>query len=214
MNPSTEPQQPTLRSGSGKPDKAQAILKGALEVFTSRGYAAASMDRIAAAAKVSKPTLYSYFQDKEGLFVAMVQQLVYESGRQPFALPEGFDLETPPEKVLRQMATTVLEEFSHNQRLLTVMRLIIGESERFPEMAQTFVREIQKPRMEQLVAYFAAHPQLNFPDPTVAARIFAGSLVHYLLVQHVMHGSEIVPLERDRMIDGLIHLITTAGAAA
>ncbi|MGC1247708.1 MAG: TetR/AcrR family transcriptional regulator, partial [Spirulinaceae cyanobacterium] len=42
-----------------KSDKGQAILAGALQVFTKHGYAAASMDRIASAAGVSKPTLYS-----------------------------------------------------------------------------------------------------------------------------------------------------------
>lgn len=60
------------RSG-GKADKEEVILQGALQVFTHQGYAAASMDRIAAAAGVSKSTLYSYFRDKEGVFVALVQ---------------------------------------------------------------------------------------------------------------------------------------------
>lgn len=201
---------PTTRAGNGKPDKAQKILTGALEVFTLRGYAAASMDRIAAAAGVSKPTLYSYFQDKEGLFVALVQQLTQQRGPTPLDLLEKPDLQLPPERVLQQMATTVLEGFAHNQPLLTLMRLIIGESERFPALAQTFVREIQKPLLERLAAYLAAHPQLNVPDPEVAARIFAGSLVHYLIVQHVMHGSEIVPLESDRLITGLVHLLVRA----
>ncbi|MBE9202404.1 TetR/AcrR family transcriptional regulator [Synechocystis salina LEGE 06099] len=56
-------------------DKAEQILDGALKIFTTQGYAAASMDRIAKAAGVSKPTLYSYFQDKEGLFMALVRHL-------------------------------------------------------------------------------------------------------------------------------------------
>ena len=42
----------------------------------------------------------------------------------------------------------------------------------------------------------------------VTARIFIGSVVHYLIVQKVLHGSEILPLERDRMVNGLIALIT------
>ncbi|MGB3614547.1 MAG: TetR/AcrR family transcriptional regulator [Elainellaceae cyanobacterium] len=195
-----------------KSDKAEVILKGALQVFMADGYAAASMNRIAAAAGVSKPTLYSYFRDKEGLFVALLQKLTQRSNRILFGLPTTPDAAAPPDKVLRQMATSVLTEFSDNQSLLTLMRLIIGESERFPSLAKTFVTEIQKPLLEKLSSYLASQPQLNLPDPMVAARIFAGSLVHYLIVQNIMQGSEIMPLERDRMVDGLVNLITAAAS--
>jgi len=204
---STQPKSPH-RPRKEKPDKAQAILAGALQVFTSHGYAAASMDRIASAAGVSKPTLYSYFQDKEGLFFALVMQLTKNNRKTLFSLPTKSNLQAPPDKVLHQIATSVLTEFSQNQPLLTLMRLIIGESERFPELAQTFIREIKKPILEKLASYLASQPQLNLPDPMVAARIFIGSLVDYLITQHIMNGSEILPLEGDRMVDGLVHLLT------
>ena len=189
---------------SDKADKAQTILAGALEVFTTQGYAAASMDRIAKASGVSKPTLYTYFNNKEGLFIALIQQMTGEH-QQLLSVAATPDHPMPPEQVLRKMATLVIDKFSRNQTLLTLMRLIIGESERFPELAKTFVQEVKKPMLEKLVAYLKTQPQLNLADPMVAARMFAGSLVHYLIVQELMHGKEILPLERDRMIDGLVH---------
>ncbi len=195
------------RSSKNKSDKAEVILAGALQVFTKHGYAAASMDRIASAAGVSKPTLYSYFQDKEGLFINLMQQLTQKSNEIVFSLRTNPDLPIPPDQVLRQIATSVLEEFSHNQQLLTLMRLIIGESERFPELARTFMIEIEKPLLEQLSFYLKSQPQLKLPDPMVAARIFAGSIVHYLIVQNILQGKDILPLERDRMVNGLVHLI-------
>lgn len=198
------------RPSKNKSDKGEAILAGALQVFTKHGYAAASMDRIASAAGVSKPTLYSYFQDKEGLFVALMQQLTKKSNQMIFSLRTSLDLQTPPDQVLHQIATSVLEEFSHNQQLLTLMRLIIGESERFPQLARTFMVEIEKPLLEQLSFYLASQTQLKLPDPMVAARIFAGSIVHYLIVQNILHGKDILPLERDRMVDGLVELLTAA----
>ncbi|MDY6937490.1 MAG: TetR/AcrR family transcriptional regulator [Cyanobacteriota bacterium] len=209
--PENHPSKTHSAASKEKPEKAKAILAGALEVFTTQGYAAASMDRIAAAAGVSKPTLYRYFEDKEGLFVALMQDLTQNSRQILFNLPTTSTQEIPPEKMLHHMATSVLAEFSGNQKLMTLMRLIIGESERFPKLARTFVREIQKPLLERLVGYLASQTQLQFSDPMVAARIFAGSLVHYLIVQNVMHGSDIVPLERDRMVDGLIQLMVAAG---
>jgi AcrR family transcriptional regulator len=195
------------KSNKDKSDKARAILAGALQVFTTQGYAAASMDRLAAAAGVSKPTLYSYFQDKEGLFIALIEQLTQKNDRL-LNLQDAERLPASPSDVLYHFATSVLEEFAGNQRLLTLMRLIIGESERFPELAQTFVRQIQRPLIETLSHYLASQPQLKLPDPTVAARVFVGSLMHYLIIQKLLHGSEIMPLERDRMLNGLIYLIT------
>ena len=193
------------KPADSKADKAQTILAGALEVFTTQGYAAASMDRIAKTCGVSKPTLYTYFKNKEGLFVALIQQMTEEHHRMLLVAPDTSASTLPPDQLLRAMAALVIDKFSENRSLLTLMRLVIGESERFPELAKTFVREVKRPMLERFVAYLETQPQLNLPDPMVAARMFAGTLVHYLLVQEIMHGKEIMPLERDRMIEGLVH---------
>ncbi len=196
--------------------KAEAILIGALEVFTQDGYAAASMDRIAAAAKVSKPTLYSYFQDKEGLFVALIRRLTQTATQQLLALQDTQDpqLQTdPPEMVLRRLAHAVLDVFLQERSLCTMMRLIIGESERFPDLSKAFLRGIEIPVLEALTHYFTAHPELNLPDPKGAAYVFAGSIVFYLLIQKVLHGEEDYPMAAEGVIDSLIAALTTAPPA-
>lgn len=189
-------------------EKMQAILEGALQVFMEQGYTAASMNRIAEAASVSKSTLYSNFQDKKGLFLALIQDLTYSSRQEVFTLLSQSDLQAPPEEVLRQIAQLMLDSFQKNQTLLRLMRLVIGESERFPDVAKAFVVEIKKPMLEQLTLYLGSQTQLKLSDPMVTARVFAGSLVHYLIIQNLLYGEEVLPLERDRMIDGLVDLIT------
>lgn len=193
-----------------KADKANAILSGAFEIFTTQGYAAASMTRIAKAAGVSKPTLYSYFEDKEGLFIALVQQLLHKSHQTAMNLPNDTAAAIPPDMVLRKIATSFLSQ-ADNPPFLTLMRLIIGESGQFPELSQTFVRELSKPMLDQLSVFLANHPQLEFSDPEVAARMFAGAMVHYLIVQEMMGGKDIMPLECDRMVNGLVDLMMTGG---
>src|SRR3970040_898696 len=62
--------------GPGRPQdlgKRAAILDAAKAMFTERGLEGASMDQIAAAAGVSKLTVYSHFGDKEALFGAAVK---------------------------------------------------------------------------------------------------------------------------------------------
>jgi AcrR family transcriptional regulator len=184
-------------------NKAEAILSGAMQEFMTCGYAAASMDRIAVAAGVSKPTLYSYFQGKEGLFTALIQQMS-QSDR---VLDEARFLQNPIDDSLKLMAIDLLGKLSGEQPLLTLLRLIIGESGRFPELAQTFVRNFEKPNLDKLRDLLTQHPDLNLADPEITARLFVGSIVHYSIVQEMLHGREILPLEPDRFVDGLIDLI-------
>lgn len=210
--PAQTAQSDPAQSSPAQSEKGKAILAGALKVFTTQGYAAASMDRIAKVAGVSKPTLYTHFKNKEGLFIALIQQKTKDNHQMLASLPTAAYLQAPPETMLSRLATTVLEEFSENQSLMTLLRLIIGESERFPNLAKTFVREVEKPMLEMLAAYLTAQPRLNYPDPMVAARIFVGAIVHYLLTQNVLQGSEILPMERDRMVKGLVHqMMATSG---
>jgi AcrR family transcriptional regulator len=54
-------------------DKRQQVLSGGLTVFARDGYARASIDVIAAEAQVSSRTIYNHFQDKAGLFRAVIQ---------------------------------------------------------------------------------------------------------------------------------------------
>jgi TetR/AcrR family transcriptional regulator of autoinduction and epiphytic fitness len=50
--------------------------------------------------------------------------------------------------------------------------------------------------------------QLKGVDPDGAARIFVGTLVHFVLVQKVLHSEDSLPMERDRLIGGLLNLIS------
>lgn len=212
VDPSEASARKVGRPSQGKSaEKSRAILVGALDVFTADGYAAATMDRLAAAAGVSKPTIYSYFKSKEGLFVALIQHLV-KGNRMPMeVLPEAIRLQLPPEQVLTHMGTSVLESFAVKQPMLTLFRLMIGESERFPQLTKTFVREVEKPLLENVSAYLAAQPHLHFSDPMVAARMFVGSIVHYIVTQYVMHGDDLLPMDRDHMVKELVQLVVNAG---
>jgi AcrR family transcriptional regulator len=186
-------------------DKVDAILTGAMQEFLTQGYAAATMDRVTAAAGVSKTTVYSYFQDKEGLFTALVERLAQEKC---CALQDPEFLQGEPHLVLRRLATNILEQINEKQEFMALVRLIIGESGRFPSLAQIFVRKIEKHGLEVLSEYFTEHSELQLPDPEATARIFIGTLIHFNIVQEMLHGRDIIPMERDRLIDNLINLIT------
>ncbi len=195
----TKPIEPDAAAG----DKSEKILQGAMQEFLTHGYAGTSMDKVAKTGGVSKATVYSYFQDKEGLFAALVQRLAKE--KIYFTV-----MDEEPAVVLRFVATTVLEHTIQEPELLAFVRLVIAESGRFPQLAQTYIRNLAKPGIERLADYLASRQELKLPDPEATARIFIGSLVHFQLIQEMMHGKEIMPMEHDRLIDGLLHLILSS----
>lgn len=185
-------------------DKVEQILQGAMQEFLVHGYAGTSMDKVAAAAGVSKATVYSYFQDKEGLFKALIEQ----RARKKFQLIFGKQaLEGEPKIVLRQLAVKGLGQMAEDEEHRALMRVIIGESGRFPELAQVCVRCMIKPICETLSQYLAAHPELNISDPEATARVILGALVHFHIVQEVLHGRDILVMEEERLIDSLMAMI-------
>ena len=183
-------------------DKVGQILQGAMQEFLNNGYAGTSMDKVASAAGVSKATVYSYFQDKEALFKALIE----ERARQKFKSIFGKQsLEGEPKIILRQLAIKGLAQMAEDTEHRALMRVIIGESGRFPELAQVCVRCMIKPVFETLSQYFQNHLELNLPDPEARARVFLGALVHFHITQEVLHGKDIVPMENDRVIDSLMY---------
>jgi len=56
-----------------EPTARQRLLETATELFAERGYAGTSVREIVGRAGVSKPVLYYYFKNKEGLYYAILE---------------------------------------------------------------------------------------------------------------------------------------------
>ncbi|HEX7059900.1 MAG TPA: TetR/AcrR family transcriptional regulator [Solirubrobacterales bacterium] len=64
----------STRSRLSRGDRMQQTLLAAHSLFAERGYAAVTMDEIAAAVGVTKPLLYNYFGNKERLYIACMER--------------------------------------------------------------------------------------------------------------------------------------------
>ena len=123
------PRSPALRK-RGRPtaDERRAretdILASALGVFLRAGYGASTVDELAAAAQVTKRTLYAYYGDKAGVFAAMVRHL---------AAAVSLDA-TSDDDTLEVLAARIVSRV-HSDELVGLHRLVIAESARFPELA-------------------------------------------------------------------------------
>ena len=188
--------------------KAEAILRGGMQEFLKHGYAATSMDKIAKTARVSKATIYSHFGDKEGLFNAVIQDLVKDKFQTVMGLQTPQSLAKDPKIVLSEIASRMLENTQRDRTFQDFIRIIMGESGRFPEIAQAYVRNLAKPGIDTLTQYFKAHPKLKLKDPEATVRVMIGTLVYFVMLQEMLHGKDILPFENERLVNTLTDLIT------
>jgi AcrR family transcriptional regulator len=63
-----------------KKQRAQSILDAATRVFLAKGYTKTTMDDIALAAEITKPTIYQYFDTKEQLYFTLMAPFIEELG--------------------------------------------------------------------------------------------------------------------------------------
>ncbi|MEO0759446.1 MAG: TetR/AcrR family transcriptional regulator [Cyanobacteria bacterium J06648_16] len=182
-------------------------MDGAMQEFLAHGYAATSMDRVASTAGVSKATIYSHFKDKADLFAAIMQQLAEHKFATVFDPRDRTALQGDLRTVLRDLALKMCDQAQCDARFSEFMRLIIGESGRFPELAQPYVEKVAKPIIESLTEYLAQQTNPTFKDPEVTARTLLGTMVYFVMLQEILHGKVALPLGPDRMVDGLIDLI-------
>ena len=168
----------------------------------------ANMDKIAKAAKVSKATVYSHFGDKENLFNAVMQDLVKDKFQTVMGLQKPQSLEQDPKIVLSEIATKMLESAKSDRNFQNFIRIIIGESGRFPELARAYVTNLAKPAIDTLTQYFKHHPKLKLDDPEATVRVTIGTLVYFIILQEMLYGKEILPLENERLVNTLTDLIT------
>jgi AcrR family transcriptional regulator len=197
----------------GKPPskKIEAILKGAMREFLTHGFAATTMDNITAVAGVSKATVYSYFPDKEALFIALMENLIQCQGDILDKLnPQLFQGE--PAQVIVKIANIFIDRFSESigdtPELLDLLRLAIAESGRFPHLAQSLILSQDKQFVDSFTQYLQAHPELGLTDVGATARVLLGTLIHFMMVEYIFQAQEILPMERQRLVNCLASLIT------
>lgn len=154
--------------------KRSAILDAAFEVFLERGFAATSMDDVARQAAVSKQTVYAHFRDKETLFREMVTAQVgrEDDPQSPVAerMPETDDLESDLREYAREHLALVMRP-----ELVRLRRTLIGEAERFPDLAREWYRNGPERSASLFASWFARLGErglLDVPDPMLAAQVF------------------------------------------
>jgi len=124
----SKPQKAGRPTGEELARRKGRVMQVSTELFVQHGYAATSLVDIAKAAGVATRTLYQHFGDKEGIFLEVVT--ARESGAvfEPPTIPEDATLFEAMTHIARYIC-----EVSFRSRSIDIMRLVVAESQRFPE---------------------------------------------------------------------------------
>lgn len=118
--------------------RREAILAAALDEFAARGFEAARLDDVAKRAGVAKGTIYLYFRDKESLFQELIRVMLAPL----VTIIEGMGAIDLPLPQLSERIVDMFVREVYETRRKDVIRLILSEGRRFPQIAEFYYREV------------------------------------------------------------------------
>lgn len=193
----------------------EAILSAAFDVFQQKGLHGATMLEIATAAKVSKETLYARFDNKEGLFYAL---LAWGSEKMAVDLANlEDDIDQDPVGALKTFAAACLGKMMQPESI-EVARIVVSEATRMPEVARVydeFTCAASMSVLDRVVDALERHgiarieDRLGFSEAFIG--LLRGNLHHSVTIGVRAHpGEDAVEAYAHRAMDWLLKIFAPA----
>ena len=170
------------RRGGGRPTREEAeardvrLLDVATRLFMERGFDGTSIDAVAEAAGLSKPTVYARYLDKRDLFAAVLRGWI-RRWLAPVSAAAEAEAETGPKSI-----KTTLHELSRHTVAYTLapeagalQRILLAQAVQFPELAKLaneegWLRAVRG--VASILRQSAARGHIKVDDPELAADMF------------------------------------------
>ncbi|MGW6915605.1 TetR/AcrR family transcriptional regulator [Kitasatospora sp. NPDC054939] len=164
----------------------ERILDAAAEILRTRGVAQATTKEIAQASKVSEPTLYKYFGDKERLLLAVLEERVPGLSRVSVRPGAG-----EVEDNLAELAHAVLDFY---QASIPMLGALLADPQRMATHRVAMSRHGGGP--EKAVAGFAAYLRAEQElgrvapdaDPAASASLLIGACFQEAFLRYYAEG--------------------------
>jgi TetR/AcrR family transcriptional regulator, mexJK operon transcriptional repressor len=152
------------------------LLEVATHLFMERGFDGTSIDAVAEAAGISKPTVYARYHDKRDLFAAVLRKRIRDWLAPLSAAAEAQATEAKPKSI-----KTTLHELSRHMIAYTLapeagacQRILSAQAVQFPELAianeEGWLRAVRG--VASILRQSAARGQIKVDDPELAADMF------------------------------------------
>ena len=154
------------------------ILEAAARVFAEKGFHRAKVKEIASAAGIAEGTIYNYFDSKEDLLSAMLDQFAFASLKEVFSSQE----DVAPEELLKQVFRDRLKFIrTHHHLFLGMFPEVMANR----ELRNALLSEQIFPLMEQgekVIRGGIEAGQLRRVNPRLFTRLAMGALLGFALI--------------------------------
>jgi AcrR family transcriptional regulator len=151
------------------------IFEAARHEFAASGYAATSMDSVARRAGISTKTLYRLIPNKAALFEAMIAERIDRfASVVRLKACDGKNIEAALRDALVACGELILDN-----DVISLQRVILGDSEKFPEIAETFYHKAIRRTERTLAAWLQAQKEcglISIDDAETTAGMLLGML--------------------------------------
>lgn len=183
-----------------KSARPREIAAAALEVFVARGFRGARLEEVARRAGISKGTLYLYYKNKESLFRAVVREMV---------VPEIARVEQHVRNYSGSSANLIRDLVERwwdtigETRLCGVPKLMVAESENFPELARYYTEEAVR-RVRRLFATVLkrgiARGEFRPCHVAYTVRLLTAPMVFAAIYEHSLRPHDADPYDPRRFL--------------
>lgn len=134
------------------PVRKEELLEAATREFLECGYRDANLSRIIEIAGGSKRNIYKHFEDKQGLFIAVVRQFADQLAEELGETLAPVDMSL--RDFLLTFATGYLASCLHPTSL-AFYRLAVSETVQFPELGRSVLYDAERTAAKHLETYLA-----------------------------------------------------------
>lgn len=175
--------------------RRQALLDAARRLFIEKGFEKTTLSDIIALAGGSRATLYEHFGDKAGLFRAMMEES--SANILKVLCAAHADESVSPEAGLTCFAMSLVRELL-SERAAAVLRVLIAEGGRIPDVADSFFRigpDTSTIRLAEYLKHLSDAGVLRIDNPRDAAQAFLGMVTGSLLIRVLILPESTPPME-------------------
>ena len=189
------------------------MLDTAAEIFIRDGYAGASMDRIAAAAGVGKPTIYARFGNKANLLKMVIEHILEN---RLVAIDDKITARTAEEGLKEQLSNIIMA--STEPMFVGIFRLFLAEAHNFPEIFAAFHATTERQSKRLIIEHLSRHREfddLQLPPQEVASLLLdmVSPLVVMASVRPDFQRTLSAEWEAARIVDIVLHGLLPASHA-
>jgi TetR/AcrR family transcriptional repressor of mexJK operon len=209
-------ERPARRGAGGRPTREQAVrrdarlLDVATTLFMERGFDGTSIDAVAEAAGISKPTVYARYRDKRDLFAAVLRGRIRDWLAPLSVAAEAQATDSDPKNIettLHELGRHMLDQASMPE-CATLQRILAAQAVQFPELAKLahedgWLRGVRGVAI--LLRQFAARGEIRVDDPELTADLFLNLLLGHS-ARLAVHGIADNPESRQRRRRAVVEL--------